>query len=189
MAGGEMITVCLRLVKLVRIIAPKAAVSFQKLGGIFAGRARRHVGPVGIAVGVGGRTRLDVKLAVAAESKGLGLMLTLIRQAGDHGLGFARRDQLAGSQFVAIDRAVARVVKPVAAQSDARAAAGTELLFLLEAAVTVFVAQRNDATEGGFGVDITVRRDGKEAQLIRTFADLATCDEIVRHDQRPETRR
>ena len=73
-------------------------------------------------------------------------------------------------------------------ERDVRAAvAGAELLDLVDAAVAVGVAQREDLAKSGLGVDVAVWRDGDAAQTLGGVADLPVDDEVVGDDQRAET--
>ena len=161
MAGGVVEAVGLRLVRLVGVEAPEAAVRLQELRGVLSLGAP---GAVGIAVGIGGRADLHEEAAGLVEGEGLGIVLLSGGEGLDHGLRLPCGRQLPRGEAVAIDGGGGRVIEPPVTQRDARASPRAESLLDVGPAVTVGVAQRDDADLAGLDVDVPVRGDGEEAQ-------------------------
>ena len=167
---------------------------FPHAAALFELRARVHALRAGLAIrlraGVRRQPHVDVDVALVVERDVFVLVPSLLGESTDHDLRRARGDELTWRHLEAFDRRGGGVVEIPVPEHDARGAAGTEALGMIQRAVAVRVPQCHEkpglrrltrcarARANGH-VDVAVGRDD----------EVASRADVVRDHLRAESRR
>ena len=155
------------LVRLVLIELPDARVLLEQRTRILTGNL---FAPIRVLTAVRWRADIQIQTAPAVERDPFVRVLKLLRQSRDDRLHLAGRLQLTRRHLPPHHRRRRAEIEIAVAQRDAGAAAGGgDDFFLIELAVAVRVAQRDDAARVtavllNRDVDVAVRRDGQVAR-------------------------
>jgi hypothetical protein len=136
-----------------------------------------------------GGADVDVERAVAVEGDALVFVLPVARKAGHDGLCGARRFELTGRELHALDRQRMREIHLAVAQRDPGRARAAERFLDFESAIAVRVAQRNRAAAGGRLAASAAGHQRNVQVTIGRNRQMTRGPEVVRHDQRAESRR
>ena len=154
-AGGETPAVRRGLVELVAVEHPDTAVFIEDRAGIAAQRAFLAVL---FLAGIRRRADVHVQRAVRIERERLVRVLAFLGKAGHHRLARAGRREFTLFQRVTVHTDVVRDVQPVLVDHDAGALHVAELRRLVDLAVAVLVAHRDQPIAAG-EVDVAIGRD------------------------------